>query len=541
MSAIQGVGFGRWEGEQARIRFERVTWAFVGLAIVLRLTRYLLNFPLWCDETMVAVNLLDRSFADLTRPLDYRQVAPIGFLALEWLAIRGLGFSEMALRAVPALASLLSVPAFLGLSRRILGRSTPATMVAMGLFAVSSVPIRYAGEIKPYSLDLLMAILLLVLAIDAFREPTRYGRLALAVPLAAAFSLPSLFLLASIAVVGLIVAWKERRAGEWVGYAGFVASAAASLGLLAALGQFGTADLDYFERYWAGAFPPSIQAPGALLAWIARTHLGPLMAYPHGEVPGLGRLTVLTLFGCLAGLVRLGRLDRRTLALLVLPFLGAIAAAAMRRYPYGMSARISQFLVPSILIATALGFAVLIQRARRPTVRAWAWPLIALSLVGFGCWRVANDLQRPYRTPWDRTAREFARWFWEEQAADGELVCVQTDLGLPLKSKAWAYDGNDQYLCYQRIYSRRHRERRPPRWESITADHPLRLVLIQKDPDRVPSVQDWIDRHARSYAVRDVRSYRATRGSAVEPSLTYVVCELVPIDSVAARTTTAPR
>lgn len=535
------LGFGRSTEEQARIRFERATLAFLGLAVALRLVRYLLNFPMWCDETMVAVNLLDRSWLDLARPLEYRQVAPIGFLALEWLATRLFGFSEMALRLVPALASLLSAPLFLCLARRVLGRSSPSTMLAMGLFAVSSVPIRYASEVKPYSLDLCVTLLLIVLAMDVLEKFARYRWLVLAVPFSVGLSLPSLFVLAAVGCVGGLVAWKQRRPGEWLGYAGFLASVGASVGLLAWLGQFGTADIAYFERYWAGAFPPSIGRPGALVSWVARTHLGPLMAYPHGEISRLGWLTGLTLAGFLAGLFRLARRDRRTLALLVLPFGFAIAASALRRYPYGMSARISQFLAPSILIATALGLSGFLQLARRPVVRTWACPVVAALLVGFGGWRLAADLQRPYRTPWDRTARDFARWFWEELAGDGELVCAQADLGLRLKVKDWTYDGTDQYLCYQRIYSQRHRDHRPPRWEAISADHPLRLVLIQKRPEQVPSVREWLDRHANQYTIRDVRSYPATRGSSAEPAITYFVCELVPTEAVSARTSTPAR
>ena len=69
---------------------------FLVLAVVLRLVRAIQNYPMWCDETMFAANLLDRDWSELARPLDYRQVCPLGFLALEWIAVRMLGFSELA-------------------------------------------------------------------------------------------------------------------------------------------------------------------------------------------------------------------------------------------------------------------------------------------------------------------------------------------------------------------------------------------------------------------------------------------------------------
>src|SRR5262249_40544274 len=128
-----------------------------------------------------------------------------------------------------------------------------------------------------------------------------------------------------------------------------------------------------------------------------------------------------------------------------------------------------------------------------------------------------------------RTAREFARWFWEELGADGELVCVQRDLGIPFRPERWSYDGADQYLCYQRIYSRRHRTGTPPRWGHISAERPLRCVLFNRRHEEVPAFIAWLAANRNRYTLRDIRAYPATRGSAVEPRMTYVVCELLPV------------
>jgi hypothetical protein len=216
-------------------------------------------------------------------------------------------------------------------------------------------------------------------------------------------------------------------------------------------------------------------------------------------------------------------------ALLSLPFLMALAASILRRYPYGMSPRVAQFLVPSTLILAAAGFDWLVARLRPLPLRRMALPGLMGLLVALGLWRLTTDLSRPYRTPWDRTAREFARWFWEELGASGELVCVRTDLGITLGKERWSYDATDQYLCYQRIYSPRHRKGLPPRWADFSPERPLRLVLPNRKPDDVPELQAWIVANQHRYALRDVRTYPATRGSPDEPKLTYVVCELVPV------------
>ena len=75
------------EEQDPKPTFSRAVIGFMILGIVLRLVRYLQNYPMWCDETMLAANLLDRHWNELAQPLAYRQVCPVGFLALEWAVV----------------------------------------------------------------------------------------------------------------------------------------------------------------------------------------------------------------------------------------------------------------------------------------------------------------------------------------------------------------------------------------------------------------------------------------------------------------------
>ena len=220
--------------------------------------------------------------------------------------------------------------------------------------------------------------------------------------------------------------------------------------------------------------------------------------------------------------------------MLILPILLTLAASAVRRYPYGTSARVNLYLVPSILILAGAGVSWVFTRVAPVARDRKIVMALGCLLAVFAAGRLANDLGHPYRAPWDRTAREFARWFWDELAADGEIVCVQSDLGIRLRPERWAYDGADQYLCYQRIYSRRHRDGGSPHWDQISDRRPLRCVLVSRLPEQVPGFQRWIEEHEDRYTLKDVRSYPATRGSAVEPAVFYVVCEFVPTNSAIA-------
>ncbi len=506
---------------------------FLALAAVLRLVRAIQIYPLWCDETMLAANLLDRDWTQLAQPLAYRQVCPLGFLALEWLAVKTFEFSELSLRLVPLICALLSVPFFYLLARRILGVGTAATFVAVAIFAVSEPLIRYAGEAKPYEADFLMSVIMLWLASKWMRAPERatgLWALAATVPIAMAVSLPAVFMIAAIASCGLYVLVKRRvRTAIWA-YAAFVSSAGASAASLAYLGQYRLmpADRQYFLKFWAQAFPPSWRNPLALGGWLIRANTGPLFAFPHGSDLGLAWLSPV-IFACFAlGVFICLRKSKGTTALLVLPLFLTLAAAVLRRYPYGMSVRVNLYLVPAILMLASLGVVrICSYGARVANPRKIVFALGAM-LALYGTCRLCNDLGHPYRAPWDRTAREFARWFWEEMSADGEVVCVRSDLKIPFRNSAWAYDGADQYLCYQRIYSRRHREKRAPNWASITAQHPLRCVLVSRTPEEVPGFRQWISDHRDRYTLKDVHTYPATRGSSAEPAIFYVVCEFVP-------------
>ena len=47
-----------------------------------------MQFPIWGDEAYLSLSFLDRGFLEMTHKLEYNQVAPVGFLWVEWLAFR---------------------------------------------------------------------------------------------------------------------------------------------------------------------------------------------------------------------------------------------------------------------------------------------------------------------------------------------------------------------------------------------------------------------------------------------------------------------
>lgn len=375
----------------------------VVLGIGWRLVRYALDFPVWGDEAMLALNVLDRDPVGLLEPLRFKQVAPPLFLLAEKGAGTLLGYSALALRLLPLLASLLAVVAFGALARRLLDPLGAA--LATGVLAVSYFPVRHACEVKPYSLDLAVAVLLLLAAswLRSPRSRTAPTLLLLLVPLATGLSYPSVFVSGAVCVALLpaVVRSEDARGrGLWVAFALLLAGSFAAVQLVPGRAQ---AAEPYLRTYWAAAFPPA--DPVALAGWLVTTHVGPVLAHPWG---GANAGSVVTTLLCAAGLVALARRrDRELLALVLGPFALTLLAAALRKYPYGGAPRLAQHLGPGVCLLAGAGLAGLVQRfARTQAGRRRAEAALAFGLCLFAVGGIVRDLRKPYKAIGDRAAAQ---------------------------------------------------------------------------------------------------------------------------------------
>jgi hypothetical protein len=213
-------------GLPASITTTRMVWLFVGIGVALRLTRYLLGFPLWGDEYQLAANFLDRDFADLLRPLENNQVAPLGFLGIELAATRIFGFSELSLRLFPAMCAIASVFLFRFVASRLI-RGLPLVF-AMAIFAVAYYPIRLGAEVKPYASDLMWSLALTAFVVSWWRNPqqTRWLWLLTCVaPIALAISFPAAFITGGLSLGIAWTLWRNRQTSEtrggWVAWGAF--------------------------------------------------------------------------------------------------------------------------------------------------------------------------------------------------------------------------------------------------------------------------------------------------------------------------------
>ncbi len=471
----------------------RVIAAFVALGVSLRLARFALNYPLWGDEAFLAVNFLDRDFLGLLGPLEYGQVAPIGFLWAELAAVKLLGFREWSLRLFPLLCGVASVPLFARASGLLLeGR---ARLLALAVFAVAFHPIRHASEVKPYATDLLVALALLTPALAFLRDPSRPRSLwtlaALAAP-ALAFSHPSVFVAGGIGLVLIPSVWRSADSRVRVAFLAYGAAVSLTfLGLFASLTRSQEVVLPGLRAYWADSFPPRT-GPLALLRWLAEIHTGSMFAYPGGGRRGASA-PALALF--LVGAFALARSQRRAaLAVCLAPFGLTLLAAALRRYPYGGEARIAQFLAPSICLLVGLGAARLLDGLPRPRLRQRATVATLALLTTAGIAPLLAAAAHPYRMPYDARARDFARDFWPALGQNAEIACACRDFGLAERGSPRFR--TSVYLCNQAIHSPQRRNRPQghtgPRWDAITSEHPLLVVLPHELRPESPEALAWL-------------------------------------------------
>lgn len=329
-------------------------WILIGLGVVLRAVQYFSGRSLWTDEASLALNIVERSYAELMLPLSNDQVCPPGFLWLSRAAFDLLGPSEAALRLPAFLFGLLSLPVFYGLCRRWTGRAE--TALALGIFAISGHLVAYSAELKQYSGDVLFSMLAFLLAGQGSIEGRRWLLTGLLGAAAVWFFHAVVFVLAGLCLVHGAYCLAERR---WRGLLAVVAGAAiwsSSFLLVHRLTLSPATESQFLTGYWQASFAPIPPMSAEDVRWYLET-LSEALRMPGGfPYPGVAFLPLFV--GC----VLAWRRSAKGFWLLVSPVLLALAASAMGKYPF--ADRLLLFTVPFSLLLIATGTVHIVRQSR---------------------------------------------------------------------------------------------------------------------------------------------------------------------------------
>jgi hypothetical protein len=383
-------------------------WALVALGIGLRLWQMTGGASLWGDEVALARNIVERSYTDLLRPLDYGQVAPPGFLLLEKLTWSVLGGSDWTLRLVPLLAAIVSVFLFRGLALRVVRPA--AALLAVAMFSLGMPFIFYGATVKQYSSDVAVALALTLGTLAIARSSAPRGRLAVlgtAGFLAVWISSPAVLVVTGLGATLFALHLARRdvdaRRIVWLVLVPWALGAGGAA-------VFAVQSLDpgtrlYMHEWWRSGFAP-LSSPIMLgLRWLWYD----VLSGPYGPLVMDYRLASGFVLLGLVGTGRLWRVDRGTAMILAAPVAVTFLAAIAQQYPF--QERLILFLTPGYLLWASAG-AETVAAWLRSHARAAGWMFLALVLES-PLERIVAD-HPVYRVTETRQLYSWLRGHWQQ-------------------------------------------------------------------------------------------------------------------------------
>jgi hypothetical protein len=337
-----------WKRVQIFIRIDYLWWGSILIGIVLRLRQYLLNRSLWADEASLAVNLVTRSFSELTQLLDYHQAAPVGFLFIEKLSIVIFGNHDYVMRLFPLSAGILAIYLIYRIARASFGTIGLFTLL---MFSISWWLVHYSSELKQYASDITVALLLVFLAGNCLKEKVRpkdFLILGMVGSVVIWISHPSVLIMVGIGLALILEKFTRKEYVSWAWIFGIGFGWVASFGLeyLVSLRHI-VAD-EYLINYWQKNYVP--WPPWSDKGWFIDTYYTFLFFAFHRADNVMALITLsLAVIGALSFLIR----DRKTALLVISPFVVTLIVSMLQRYP--LQNRFMLFLVPFVLFLMTEG------------------------------------------------------------------------------------------------------------------------------------------------------------------------------------------
>jgi len=380
---------------------------FCLFGVLVRTIQYLANRSLWLDESYLALNLVNRSYTELLQPLDYNQAAPVGFLLTEKFITQVFGNFEYALRLFPFLCSLLAIFFFYKLAKQVV--SGWALVAATLLFACLSRLIYFSVELKQYSSDVMIALLLTLLLMRS-RNIVLTLRHAIFLGVVGAiaiwFSHPAIFILAGVELAQLLLTQRKQLKAYCLSRLPTYLMWLVSFGFLYLFTVTTTLDSEELLAAWESRYPRSLLD----IAWLSDAIFNKFVGYFYRPYDRSGIILAIALISLLIGCIRFCRNRFSYFLVLVMPVLLTLIAAFLQQYPFRN--RLILFLAPFVILMVAEGISFFVSHFRHRILKLIG-VLLAISLLILPAGRAAIWSVQPIQVEEVRPLAAYLQSQWQ--------------------------------------------------------------------------------------------------------------------------------
>lgn len=350
---------------------KRILWLIIGVGIILRLAQFLYNRSLTEGEAALAINIVQKSYRELLQPLEFTQAAPLGFLIIQKFSANIFGNNELALRFFPLIFGITSLFLFIELAKKSI--SSKAIPIALILFAVGDHLIYFSSEVKQYSSDVTITLLLVLITIYIFNKNFKIKYIILFGFVGAIFfwfSHPAVFTFyaASLVLIISLVRRKHLKGIIWLIIVGILATTSLAINYFLSLESI-SKSVDFID-VWQRSFMPLPPTSLKDLKWFVYVFLR-IFKFPVGlSIYELFLAVLSFIFGCFI----MFRKRRKIFLILLLPIILTLFASGLHKYPF--EGRLLLFITPAMVLIIAEG----IDSIRRKS--AQGSHIVGLLLVG---------------------------------------------------------------------------------------------------------------------------------------------------------------
>jgi hypothetical protein len=328
-------------------------WLSAGLVVlggfVLRIRQYLEARALTFDEALLANNIINHTFSELTGTLDNDQVAPMGFLFIEKLVIQTFGVGDLILKLFPFASGLCSIILMGVFAYKRLSKG--GLILALSLFTFCQTLIHNSNTFKQYSSDVFFCLLFLVIFdwyMEASSSKLRFVFLCLVGLLCIWFSQPVVLVMFTCALIGLSRGFKMNNAQtirQFISAGTLWLSGFLIIFFISYANNFGN---DNLTRYWSGQFLP--MPPWQNLSWYgiaAKSLFVNAVGLPYS-------VTIVSVLFCIGILAFIKERDFPSVNLVLGQILLTLGLSALHLYPF--YDRFLLFLVPGLILVISKAF-----------------------------------------------------------------------------------------------------------------------------------------------------------------------------------------